>query len=184
MKLFRYCPRILVAVLFSGLFSAGAVAQAGTYKYPFENPSLSFEQRVRDLTGRLTLKEKISLMQNNAKPVARLGIPAYNWWNECLHGVARDGAATVFPQAIGMAAMWDIPLMHKVATVISTEARAKHGEHLRKGERGIYQGLDFWTPNINIFRDPRWGMGPGNLRRRSFSDGRYRCGLCEGLTGG
>src|SRR5437763_1414365 len=89
----------------------------------------------------------------------RLGLPAYEWWNECLHGVARAGPATVFPQAIGMAASFDAPLMHEVASAISDEARAKHHEFVRKGDRGRYRGLTFWSPNINIFRDPRWGRG-------------------------
>lgn len=158
-------------------------SHAQTYQYPFQNPSLTFEQRVSDLVGRLTLKEKISLMQNNADSVPRLGIPAYNWWNECLHGVARDGVATVFPQAIGMAAMWDTPLMNKIATAISTEARAKHEEHVRKGERNIYQGLTFWTPNINIFRDPRWGRGQETYGEDPFLTARTGVAFVRGLEG-
>ncbi|MDP4206202.1 MAG: glycoside hydrolase family 3 N-terminal domain-containing protein, partial [Bacteroidota bacterium] len=139
------------------LFINGIYAQKTVY--PFQNPKLSFEQRVNDLVSRLTLEEKISLMHNESPAISRLGIPAYNWWNECLHGVARDGVATVFPQAIGMAATWNTNLVLSEADVISTEARAKHQEHLRKNERNIYQGLTMWTPNINIFRDPRWGRG-------------------------
>lgn len=158
-------------------------AHAQRYQYPFQNPSLSFEQRVNDLVSRLTLKEKISLMQNNADSVPRLGIPAYNWWNECLHGVARDGIATVFPQAIGMAAMWDTPLMYKIAAAISTEARAKHEEHVRKGERNIYQGLTFWTPNINIFRDPRWGRGQETYGEDPFLTSQTGVAFVRGLEG-
>lgn len=181
MKRLTYLLRAC-CTLVAGMGIAGSV-QAQSYQYPFQNPSLSFEQRVSDLVGRLTLKEKISLMQNNADAVPRLGIPAYNWWNECLHGVARDGIATVFPQAIGMAAMWDTPLMNKIATVISTEARAKHEEHVRKGERNIYQGLTFWTPNINIFRDPRWGRGQETYGEDPFLTAQTGVAFVKGLQG-
>ncbi|HTN35766.1 MAG TPA: glycoside hydrolase family 3 C-terminal domain-containing protein [Arachidicoccus sp.] len=181
MKLMLHFRRILFSTLLLGVVSNYATAQS--YKYPFENPSLSFEERVSDLVNRLTLKEKVELMQNNAKSVPRLGIQAYNWWNECLHGVARDGVATVFPQAIGMAAMWNTPLMHRIATVISTEARAKHEAHVRKGERGIYQGLDFWTPNINIFRDPRWGRGQETYGEDPLLTSRTGVAFVTGLQG-
>ena len=107
----------------------------------------------------MTLEEKISQLRNDAPAIPRLGVPAYEWWNEALHGVARAGAATVFPQAIGLAATFDPSLMHEVATAISDEARAKHHEFERRGQRHRYQGLTFWSPNINIFRDPRWGRG-------------------------
>ncbi|HNT01501.1 MAG TPA: glycoside hydrolase family 3 N-terminal domain-containing protein, partial [Candidatus Saccharicenans sp.] len=115
---------------------------------PFLNPDLPLEVRVSDLVGRLSLEEKIGQLMNDAPAIDRLGIPAYNWWNECLHGVARAGLATVFPQAIGLAATWDTDLLFEVATAISDEARAKHHEAARRGERGIYQGLTFWSPNI------------------------------------
>lgn len=151
--------------------------------YPFQNASLTFEQRVKDLASRLTLKEKLAFMQNSAKPVERLGIPEYNWWNECLHGVARDGLATVFPQAIGMAAAWNPELICKIADVISTEARAKHEEHVRKGERGIYQGLTMWTPNINIFRDPRWGRGQETYGEDPLLTARTGIAFVKGLQG-
>ncbi|UAY56960.1 glycoside hydrolase family 3 C-terminal domain-containing protein [Arachidicoccus terrestris] len=183
MKLSRYCHSIFLTVLLLGFLSVSSMAQEQAYKYPFQDPSLTFEQRVKDLVGRLTLKEKVALMQNDAKSVPRLGIPSYNWWNECLHGVARDGVATVFPQAIGMAAMWNIPLMHEIATAISTEARAKHEEHVRNGERGIYQGLDFWTPNINIFRDPRWGRGQETYGEDPFLTARTGVAFVKGLQG-
>ncbi len=123
------------------------------------NTSLTFRERAADLVNRLTIEEKILQMQYNAPAVPRLGIPEYNWWNECLHGVARNGTATVFPQAIGMAATWNPELIRQEADIISTEARAKYYEAIGKGEHGIYQGLTFWSPNINIFRDPRWGRG-------------------------
>ena len=132
--------------------------------------SLTFDQRAEDLVSRMTLEEKISQMGHTAPAVERLGIPAYNWWNEALHGVARAGAATVFPQAIGLAAAWDEDLHFRLASAISDEGRAKHHESVRHGDRRIYTGLTFWSPNINIFRDPRWGRGHGNLRRGPFPD--------------
>ncbi|MCE5332881.1 MAG: glycoside hydrolase family 3 C-terminal domain-containing protein [Bacteroidales bacterium] len=126
---------------------------------PYLDTKLSFEERTNDLVSKLTLEEKVQLMRYDSPAIDRLGIPAHNWWNECLHGVARSGLATVFPQAIGMAAMWDTLQMHENAVAISDEARAKHHDYARRGKRGIYQGLTYWTPNINIFRDPRWGRG-------------------------
>src|SRR5512147_2134496 len=130
-----------------------------TFEYPYQNPALSVETRVNDLVGRMTVEEKISQMMNTAPAIDRLGIPAYDWWNECLHGVGRAGLATVFPQAIGLGATWDEDLIFRVSTTISDEARAKHHEFVRNNSRKRYQGLTFWTPNINIFRDPRWGRG-------------------------
>ncbi len=130
-----------------------------SYQFPFQNPSLSVDERVNDLVGRMTVEEKISQMMNNAPAIDRLGIPAYEWWNECLHGVGRAGLATVFPQAIGLGATWDEDLIFRVSSAISEEARAKHHEFVRNDSRKRYQGLTFWTPNINIFRDPRWGRG-------------------------
>jgi beta-glucosidase len=128
--------------------------------YPaYKDPARPVEERVDDLISRMTLEEKISQMVFDAPPIERLGIPAYNWWNECLHGVGRAGLATVFPQAIGLAATWNAPLMGRVAVAISDEARAKHHEAERRGMRGIYCGLTFWSPNVNIYRDPRWGRG-------------------------
>src|SRR5215216_7145540 len=122
---------------------------------PYKNPNLPIEQRVDDLVSRMTLEEKVGQMMNASPAIERLGIPAYDYWNEALHGVARSGVATVFPQAIGLAATWDTKLMYDVADVISTEARAKHHEFVRNNQHGRYQGLTFWSPNINIFRDLR-----------------------------
>ena len=128
-------------------------------EFPFRDPSLPQEQRIDDLLSRLTLQEKIDMMQNGSKGVERLGLPDYNWWNEALHGVARAGVATVFPQAIGMAATFDPEEHLRTFTTISDEARAKYNEAIHNGEHRQYYGLSFWTPNINIFRDPRWGRG-------------------------
>src|ERR1700691_1485319 len=125
----------------------------------YQDPTAPMEKRGGDLRSRMSLEEKISQLMNDSPAIDRLGIPAYNWWNECLHGVARAGRATVFPEAIGLAATWDQDLMFRVATAISDEARAKYNEALRRNEHSIYEGLTFWTPNINLFRDPRWGRG-------------------------
>ncbi|MEO5582058.1 MAG: glycoside hydrolase family 3 N-terminal domain-containing protein, partial [Saprospiraceae bacterium] len=127
--------------------------------YSFQNPSLTIGQRVNDLASHLTLDQKISQLMNQSPAIDSLGIPQYNWWSEGLHGIARAGLATVYPQAIGMAAAWDDSLIYNVATVISDETRAKHQEFIRRGKRFLYQGLTLWSPNINIFRDPRWGRG-------------------------
>src|ERR1041384_6687839 len=136
------------------------IPPAHTQSLPaYKNPNLPVEARVDDLVSRMTLEEKVLQMQNAAPAIERLGIPKYDWWNEALHGVARAGTATVFPKAIGLAATWDTKLMYQVADVISTEARAKHHEAVRNNQRGRYFGLTFWSPNINIFRDPRWGRG-------------------------
>ncbi|MCA9976086.1 MAG: glycoside hydrolase family 3 protein, partial [Anaerolineales bacterium] len=113
--------------------------------------------RVQDLISRMTLEEKVSQMLFTAPAIERLGIPKHNWWNEGLHGLGRAGVATVFPQAIGLAATWNEGLMHDVATAVSDEARAKHHEAARRGIREMYTGLTYWSPNINLFRDPRWG---------------------------
>ncbi|MFP3896820.1 MAG: glycoside hydrolase family 3 C-terminal domain-containing protein [Anaerolineales bacterium] len=125
----------------------------------YKDPTASVEERVEDLISHMTLKEKVSQMVHDATAIERLDVPAYNWWNECLHGVARAGVATVFPQAIGMAATWNTQLIGRMAEVTSDEARAKHHEALRNDIHHIYTGLTFWSPNINIFRDPRWGRG-------------------------
>jgi beta-glucosidase len=152
--------------------------------YPFQNPDLPIDQRVDDLVGRLTLPEKVSQMLNNSPAIDRLGIPAYNWWNEALHGVARTSMkTTVFPQAIGMAATFDKDAMLQMATITSDEARAVHQEFVRRGERGIYQGLTFWTPNINIFRDPRWGRGQETYGEDPYLTGQMGSALVKGFQG-
>ena len=143
----------------------------------------SFEERAADLVARMTLEEKVSQLGNNAPAIPRLGVPAYEWWNEALHGVARAGAATVFPQAIGLAATFDPTLMHEIATVISDEARAKHHEFARRGLRGRYQGLTFWSPNINIFRDPRWGRGQETYGEDPWLTSRMGVAFVKGLQG-
>jgi len=150
---------------------------------PFRNPALPLDQRVNDLVSRMTLEEKIGQMMNAAPAIPRLGVPEYNWWNECLHGVARAGPATVFPQAIGLAAAWDEDMQYRMATAISDEARAKHHEFVRKGKRLIYEGLTFWSPNINIFRDPRWGRGQETYGEDPYLTGRLAVQFIKGLQG-
>ncbi len=141
-------------------------------------------ERVKDLILRLTLDEKVGLMSHPAKGVPRLGIPAYNYWSEALHGVARNGRATVFPQAIGMAATWDRDLILKVGSAIGDEARAKYHETLRrKGHTDQYQGLTFWSPNVNLFRDPRWGRGQESWGEDPFSSGQMASAFVNGLQG-
>lgn len=157
----------------------GAIAITGVAQNaPYKNPDLSPEQRAEDLLGAVTLEEKVRLMQNESFPVERLGIAHYDWWNEALHGVARAGIATVFPITMGMASTFDDKLVEDVFTVVSDEARAKYHNAHREGRRGVRcEGLTFWTPNVNIFRDPRWGRGPGDLWGRSLPDQPY--GSCS-----
>ena len=147
------------------------------------NPELPIEERVEDLVSRMTLEEKVSQTLNGARGIERLGIPKYDWWNECLHGVARAGVATVFPQAIGMAATWNEELIFEVATAISDEARAKHHEFVRRGIRDIYTGLTMWSPNINIFRDPRWGRGQETYGEDPYLTSRLGVAFVKGLQG-
>lgn len=154
-----------------------------TEDFPFLNTTLSMEERVDDLVSRMTLEEKISQMMNDAPPIERLAIPRYNWWSEGLHGVARAGLATVFPQAIGMGATWDEPLLFNVSTAIADEARAKHTDFAKKDKRFIYQGLTLWSPNINIFRDPRWGRGQETYGEDPFLTGKLAVQFIKGLQG-
>jgi len=149
----------------------------------FRDPKLPLETRVNDLVSRMSLDEKISQMMNAAAGIERLGIPEYEWWNEALHGVARSGVATVFPQAIGLAATFDAPLVQQVADVTSTEGRAKHHEYARNGERQRYKGLTFWSPNINIFRDPRWGRGQETWGEDPYLTGLLGSAFVKGLQG-
>src|SRR5882724_4493863 len=139
---------------------AAALTPAISGPVLWKDPKLPTETRVKDLVSRMSLSEKVAQLRNGAPPISRLGVPAYDYWSECLHGVARAGVATVFPQAIGMAATWDTPLIHEVADTIATEARAKHNAYANAhdGDSVRYVGLTFWTPNINLFRDPRWGL--------------------------
>ena len=171
--------------LIGGLFAVffAHILQAQDYTYPFFNPELSISERVDDLISRMTVEEKIGQMLYNAPAIERLGVPEYNWWNECLHGVARNGRATVFPQAIGMAAAWDVDMMQRIGEAISNEGRAKYNAFSSNGHRERYQGLTFWTPNVNIFRDPRWGRGQETYGEDPYLTSRIGVAFVKGLQG-
>lgn len=153
--------------------------------YPFRNPSLSFEERVDDLLIQMTLEEKVSQMMHRSVAIPRLSIPAYNWWNECLHGVGRSGdKVTVFPQAIGLASTFDPDALKKMAEITATEARAIYNDAQKSDKAGAqYKGLTFWTPNINIFRDPRWGRGQETYGEDPYLTSVMGCAMVEGLQG-
>lgn len=164
-------------------FTAQGFCQSTPVKPIYLDPSQPTEKRVADLVSRMTLEEKVSQMQNHAVAIPRLQVPDYDWWSEALHGVARAGYATVFPQAIGLAATWDTNLEHKVADTISTEARAKFNQAQAEGDHSIYRGLDFWSPNINIFRDPRWGRGQETYGEDPYLTGQMGAAFIRGLQG-
>ena len=171
----------MIALLIAAV--SGGAQESGGAKPPYMDESLTLEQRARDLVSRMTLEEKVLQMKDVAPAIPRLGVPEYNWWNEALHGVARSGLATVFPQAIGVAATWDDSAMFRMATVISDEARAKHQEYIRHDSHQRYQGLTFWSPNINLFRDPRWGRGQETYGEDPFLTGRLAVQFIRGLQG-
>lgn len=164
-----------------GLLTEGCTDKSEAF--PFLNTELPIDQRVDDLVARMTLEEKIGQMVNDAPAIERLGVPRYNWWSEGLHGVARAGLATVFPQAIGLGATWDEGLVYDVSTAIADEARAKHQNFVSKDKRFIYQGLTLWSPNINLFRDPRWGRGQETYGEDPFLTGALGVQFVKGLQG-
>src|SRR5213594_560201 len=184
---FRFLTVVLCLTFGESSLTAQTASNTSAAKEParvaYLDPSLPLEQRVNDLVSRMTLEEKVSQMQDVAAAIPRLGVPAYNWWNEGLHGVARSGNATVFPQAIGLAATWDTDLIHRVADVISTEARAKYNDAIQHGNTGRYYGLSFWSPNINIFRDPRWGRGQETYGEDPYLTSRIGVAFVSGLQG-
>ncbi len=175
--------RIAAALLLSGLPCLMSGQTQAAKSLPYQDASLPVQQRVDDLVSRMTLEEKVSQMINTSMAVPRLGVPAYDWWSEGLHGIARSGYATMFPQAIGMAATWDTPLIGRIATTISTEARAKNNEALRHDIHSIYFGLTIWSPNINIFRDPRWGRGQETYGEDPYLTSRLGVSFVKGLQG-
>lgn len=171
---------VLLAAILCTAFSSASAQTSPKYK----NPALPIDERVDDLISRMTLDERVSQLTNDAAAVPRLGIPAYNWWNEGLHGVARAGVATVFPQAIGIAATFDEPLMHQIGDVIGTEFRAKYNATVAKdGSSEWYKGLTVWSPNVNIFRDPRWGRGQETYGEDPYLSSRMGVAFVEGLQG-
>ena len=174
---FAFAPLIALATLLAG-------ASAQTAKpLPYLDPSLPTAERVDDLVHRMTLEEKVTQTINTSAAIPRLNVPAYDWWNEGLHGVARSGYATMFPQAIGMAATWNAPLLNSVGDTISTEARAKYNEAIRHDIHSIYYGLTIWSPNINIFRDPRWGRGQETYGEDPYLTSRLGVAFVNGLQG-
>lgn len=175
-NLFKVCLPALML-----LFGVSGYAQKYTHK--FQNPELNISERTEDLISKMTLEEKVGQLMYAAPAIERLGVPQYNWWNECLHGVARNGRATVFPQAIGMAASFDTDLMHRVGKAISMEARAKYNVSVANNLRERYQGLTFWTPNVNIFRDPRWGRGQETYGEDPYLTSRIGVAFVKGLQG-
>jgi len=171
---------VVVVVLLLMLIPSTAQTTGGAV---YLDPSQPINVRVDDLVGRMTIEEKASQLVNQARAIPRLQVPAYNWWSEALHGVARAGTATVFPEPVGLAATFDVPLIHDMAIVIGTEGRAKHNQAVRAGRRDIMEGLDFWSPNINIFRDPRWGRGQETYGEDPFLTGRMGVAFVTGLQG-
>lgn len=157
--------------------------ETGLVALPFLDPDLPLAERIEDLLKRLTLSEKVNQLLHENNAVERLGVPSYNWWNEACHGIGRNGRATVFPQVIGLAATWDRELIKRIASTIADEARAKHHAAIASGRRGQYQGLTFWTPNVNIFRDPRWGRGQETFGEDPFLTGELGVAMVQGLQG-
>ena len=170
--------KIIIAVLM-----AVGTTSVSAQQLPYQNPQLSAEQRADDLLTRLTLDEKVSLMMDVSPAIPRLGIPQFHWWNEALHGIGRNGYATVFPITMGMAASWDDQLLHQVFTAVSDEARVKAQQAKRSGNIQRYQSLSFWTPNINIFRDPRWGRGQETYGEDPYLTAQMGLAVVRGLQG-
>ncbi|MBC2845542.1 glycoside hydrolase family 3 C-terminal domain-containing protein [Winogradskyella flava] len=181
MKFFKH---VLLFVSIAGIITACSDAKSeNSNNQQNEGAPPNFELKAKELVATMTLEEKVSQMSYESPAIERLNIPEYNWWNECLHGVGRAGKATVFPQAIGLAAMFDKDQMSKISEIISDEARAKHHEFASRGKRGIYQGLTYWTPNINIFRDPRWGRGMETYGEDPYLAGELAVRFIKGLQG-
>ena len=170
-------------IAISVVLTVGALA-ANAQTMPYQNVNLSAEERAKDLVSRMTLDEKVSMMMNESPAIPRLGVKAYEWWNEALHGVGRSGLATVFPQCIGMAASFNDGLLQDVYTAVSDEARAKTADY-SKANDGLkrYQGLTFWTPNVNIFRDPRWGRGQETYGEDPYLSSMMGISVVRGLQG-
>jgi beta-glucosidase len=179
----RHRPALLPVFGLVALVTLQAAAQMGQQKLSPWDENKVRDERVAKLVSQMTLEEKVSQMQNHAAAIPRLGIPAYDYWNEGLHGVARSGYATLFPQAIGLAATWDAGLLHEVAGTISSEARAKYNHAIAEGNHEIYYGLTVWSPNINIFRDPRWGRGQETYGEDPFLTSRMGVAFVTGLQG-
>src|SRR4029077_2529841 len=174
--------RTLVLAFFALPIVIPSAAQTNS-KPPYLDPSQPIDARVDDLIKRMTLEQQAQQLVNQARAIPNLQVPAYDWWSEALHGVANAGTATVFPEPVGLAATFDDPLIHEMAIVIGTEARAKHNQAIRAGRRDIMEGLDFWSLNINIFRDPRWGRGQETYGEDPFLTGKMGVAFVTGLQG-
>ncbi len=181
----RKVPLIFLATtaLLCAVCSGSGQQATGSASFAFRDASLPLDKRVDDLIGRMTLAEKVEQMRDRAPAIPRLGVPSYAWWNEGLHGVAFAGTATNFPQVIGMAATWDTNLVHRMGQTISTEARAKYNEAIQHDDHEMFFGLTFWAPNINIFRDPRWGRGQETYGEDPFLTGRMGVAFVTGMQG-
>src|SRR5579859_8010280 len=173
--------RLFTAVAALVGIACGAMAQDAS-KPAYLDPNLPVEQRAADLVHRMTLEEKASQLVNQARAIPRLKVPEYDWWSEALHGVAVDGT-TEFPEPIGLAATFDAPGVHNMATDIGIEARVVHAQSSHDGNSSIFHGLDFWSPNINIFRDPRWGRGQETYGEDPFLTGRMAVAFVTGMQG-
>jgi len=177
--------RLGMRMVAAGLACCGMACAAWAQeaqKPAYLDPSLPAEQRAADLVHRMTLEEKATQLVNQARAIPRLNVPAYDWWSEALHGVLRDGT-TEFPEPIGLGATFDAPAIHQMATVIGTEGRIKHAQAVRAGHSNIFEGLDFWAPNINIFRDPRWGRGQETYGEDPFLTARMGVAFVSGMQG-
>src|SRR5919197_725102 len=174
--------RIFVVLAASIILTTSLGIAQDTSKLPYMNPSLSPEQRAADLVHRMTLEEKASQLVNQARAIPRLKVPAYDWWSEALHGVVADGT-TEFPEPIGLAATFDTPRIHDMATAIGIEGRVVHAQSLQDGNSGFFRGLDFWAPNVNIFRDPRWGRGQETYGEDPFLSARMAVAFVTGMQG-
>src|SRR6202142_58665 len=166
----------------SSLAFVAIVWTAAAQQLPYLDPSLPAEQRAADLVHRMTLEEKATQLVNQSRAVPRLNVPAYDWWSEALHGVIAQGI-TEFPEPIGLGATFDAPGIHQMAVAIGIEGRIKYAQALRKGHTGMFEGLDFWAPNINIFRDPRWGRGQETYGEDPFLTGRMGVAYVTGMQG-
>ncbi len=173
---------IRMVTLLTGLIVTVDVAAQGSANLPYQDLALSPQARAADLVHRMTLAEKASQLVNQARAIPRLSIPAYDWWSESLHGVAVNGT-TEFPEPIGLAATFDVPAIHEMATAIGVEGRIKHVQAQHDGNSNIFEGLDFWAPNVNIFRDPRWGRGQETYGEDPFLTARLAVGFVTGMQG-
>lgn len=178
----HYPVRFFLVVPIACIVLVVCASAQDTSSFPFMNPKLSPEERAADLVHRMTLEEKASQLVNQARAIQRLGVPAYDWWSEALHGVAVDGT-TEFPEPIGLAATFDVPRIHEMATAIGTEGRIKHAQDERAGHSNIFEGLDFWAPNVNIFRDPRWGRGQETYGEDPFLSAHMAVAFVTGMQG-